>query len=154
MTGIIVLIVLGLFLFVVEFLLVPGITVAGIGGVACLIGGIFWAYSDHGNMVGHITLISTLAATFFTIAIALRAKTWKRFMLDTNVSGGIVILENEKLIKPGDSGTTISRLTPMGKVRVNNIVIEAKSTGAFIDPKTEIIVIKFEGSKIIVKPKN
>ena len=153
MTGVIILILIGLFLFVVEFLLVPGITIAGIGGVACLIGGIYWAYADYGNMVGHITLISTLAATFFTIAIALRSRTWSKFMLNTNVAGSIASSENEELIKPGDVGFTISRLSPVGKVRVNDVVLEARSTGSYIDPKTEIIVIRFEGSKVIVKPK-
>jgi membrane-bound ClpP family serine protease len=153
MTVVIILILIGLLLFLVEFLLIPGITVAGIGGVACLIGGIFWAYYDLGATVGHITLISTLAATFFTIAIALRAKTWKRFMLDTNISGSVAYAESEEQIKPGDSGVTISRLSPIGKARINNLVVEAKSTGEYIDPKTDIVVIRHEGSKVIVKLK-
>lgn len=153
MTGIIILILIGLFLFVVEFMLIPGITVAGIGGVACLIGGIFWAYTSQGATVGHITLISTLAATIFTVAIALRAKTWSRFMLNTNIDGSVASSESAENIKPGDVGVTISRLTPMGKARINDIVIEAKSTGAYIDPKTEIVVVRLEGSKAIVKPK-
>jgi membrane-bound ClpP family serine protease len=153
MTGIIILILIGLFLFVVEFLLIPGITVAGIAGVGCLIGGIFWAYSSHGNMVGHITLVSTIAITLFTIALALRSRTWNKFMLNTNIDGSVASDEATENIKQGDTGFTISRLTPMGKVRINDIVLEAKSTGEYIDPKTEISVIRFEGSKVIVKPK-
>jgi membrane-bound ClpP family serine protease len=153
MTGIIILILIGLFLFVVEFLLIPGITVAGIGGVACLIGGIFWAYTGHGSTVGHITLLSTLAATAFTVALALRAKTWKYFMLDTNIDGSVDSGEIEDHVKPGDIGITLSRLNPMGKARINNIVLEATSTGPIIDQKVEIVVVRMEGSKVIVKPK-
>jgi membrane-bound ClpP family serine protease len=153
MSGIIVLILIGLFLFVVEFLLIPGITVAGIGGVACLIGGIFWAYSGHGSTVGHITLISTLAATVFTVAFALRAKTWKYFMLDTNIDGSVDSGEIEDHVKPGDEGISLSRLNPMGKARINDIVLEATSTGPIIDQKVEIVVVRMEGSKVIVKPK-
>ena len=152
MTGVIILILIGLFLFVVEFLLIPGITVAGIGGVACLIGGIFWAYGGYGNVAGNITLLSTLVATLITVAFTLRAKTWNKFMLKTNVEGTISSNDAEK-IKPGDEGITVSRLTPMGKVRINGIVLEARSTGTFIDPKVPIIVIRFDGSVVIVKPK-
>lgn len=153
MTGVIILIILGLFLFIVEFLLIPGVTIAGIGGLACLIGGVFWAYTAHGNMVGHITLISTVALTVFTVILALRSKTWKHFMLNTNIDSTVASVEAETTIHPGDMGVTISRLTPMGKARINDIIIEAKSTGEFIDPKTNVVVIRLEGSKVIVKPK-
>ncbi len=153
MAGVIILIIIGLFLFIVEFLLVPGVTVAGIGGIACLVGGIYWAYDVYGSTVGHITLASTIIATIFTITFALRSRTWKRFMLNTNVAGSIKSDENEEKIKPGDVGVCISRLSPIGKIRVNDIVLEAKSTGSYIDPKTEVTIIKFEGSKVIVKPK-
>ncbi len=153
MTGIIILIILGLFLFVVEFLLVPGVTVAGIGGLACLVGGVFWAYSSHGNMVGHITLITTVGVTLLTVVLALRSRTWKNFMLNTNIAGSIASEENTTNIKPGDEGVSISRLAPMGKARINGLVLEAQSTGEYIDPRTKVIVIRFEGSKVIVKPK-
>lgn len=153
MTGVIVLIIIGLFLFVVEFLLIPGITVAGIGGVVCLTGGIFWAYSGYGNTVGNITLISTFAATVITIAFALRPKTWSKFMLNTNVEGSVAS-DDLAQIKPGDEGVSVSRLTPMGKVRINEVVLEARSTGNYIDQKTPIVVIRLEGSVAIVKLKN
>jgi len=154
MTLIIFLILVGLFLFVVEFLLIPGITIAGIGGVGFLIAGIILAYTGHGNTAGHITLISTIVATAFTVAMALRSKTWNRFMLNTNVESSVDNPTSNESIKAGDVGTTISRLTPMGKARINDIVVEAKSTGAYIDQKTEVEVIRIEGSKVIVKPKN
>jgi membrane-bound ClpP family serine protease len=153
MTGVIVLIVLGLFLFIVEFLLIPGVTIAGIGGLACLIGGVALAYSTQGSMVGHITLLSTFAITLFTIVFALRSNTWKRFMLNTNIEGSVASVEAEEGIKPGDVGVAISRLSPMGKARINDIIVEAKSTGEYIDQKTEVVVIRLEGSKAIVKPK-
>ncbi len=74
-------------------------------------------------------------------------------MLDTNITGSVASAESEEQIKPGDTGVTISRLSPIGKARINNLVVEAKSTGEYIDPKTDIVVIRHEGSKVIVKPK-
>jgi membrane-bound ClpP family serine protease len=152
--GIIVaLILLGLFLIVVEIFLIPGITLAGIGGLGCLVGGVIYAYSNYGNTVGHITLISTIALTAFTLAFSLRSKTWKFFMLNTNIEGNVTTEVLADKIQPGDSGLTISRLTPMGKVRINQLVLEAKSEGTYIDQKTEIVVVRFDGPRVIVKPK-
>lgn len=153
MTGIIVLIIIGLFLFLVEFLLIPGITIAGIAGVGFLIVGIVLAYTGHGNTAGHITLLSTVIATIFTVAMSLRAKTWSRFMLNTNVDSSVDNPLSNQSVKPGDTGIAISRISPMGKVRINDVVVEAKSTGAYIDQKAEVEVVKIEGSKVIVKPK-
>ncbi len=152
MTAIIILILVGLLLFAVEFLLIPGITIAGIGAVGCLIGAVYWAYAEHGTSVGSIVLISTLVLTLATIVFSLRAKTWKRFMLNTNVEGNVVSDELDQ-IQPGDQGITVSRLTPMGKAKIKDIILEAKSTGTYIDQKTPIEVIRMEGSVAIVKPK-
>jgi membrane-bound ClpP family serine protease len=39
----------------------------------------------------------------------------------------------------------------MGKVRVNGITIEAKTTGDFIDENTEIEVVKVLFNQVVVK---
>ncbi|MDD2548918.1 MAG: NfeD family protein [Bacteroidales bacterium] len=154
MTGFIILILVGLFLFVVEFLLIPGVTVAGIGGLASLVGGVFWAYHSFGNTVGHITLFSTVFLTLLTVTLALRSKTWKKFMLNTNIEGSVGDNNEDLGINPGDEGISVSRLSPMGKVRINDKVIEAKSLGEYIDSREDIIVIRIEGAVAIVKLKN
>ncbi len=153
MTGIIVLIIIGLLLILVEFLLIPGITIAGLGGVAFISGGIIWAYVGYGSTVGHIVLASSLFSTVLLIFLALRSNTWKRFMLTTNIDSSVEDSADEEFIKPHDTGVTISRLAPIGKARINNMVVEAKSTGEYIEEKSEIEVIRIEGSKVIVKPK-
>lgn len=152
-TAIILLILFGIFLFLVEFLIVPGITVAGIGG-AILIGiGIYLAFQFHGAQTGGLILAGTAVAIIITLAISLRSGTWRKLMLNTNVEGNTYNQESA-VIKPGDTGKTITRLNPIGKAMVNDIVVEAKSTGAYINEKTEIVVVKAEGSKFIVKPKS
>jgi membrane-bound ClpP family serine protease len=55
-------------------------------------------------------------------------------------------------IHVGDTGKTIGRLAPSGKVKVNGEVIEAQSTGGFVDHNTEIKVLKILTNKIIVEP--
>lgn len=152
MTVIIILIVLGILLFVIEFLLVPGVTVAGIGGLILTVFGVYKAFNDFGASTGVWVLIGTLMLSVFVIVMSLRARTWDRLMLKTNVDGTVDSASVEDQIKSGDQGTTLTRLAPMGKVQVNNIVREAKSTEGFIDEHTDIEVVAVEGTRISVKP--
>jgi membrane-bound ClpP family serine protease len=99
-------------------------------------------------------VLGTVVATVLTLVFALRSKTWRRFKLNASISSTVEGRIEEGQIKPGDSGIAISRLAPMGKARINEMVVEAKSQGDFIDQKSEIVVVKIEDNKVIVKPKN
>ncbi|NOY35992.1 MAG: hypothetical protein GXO83_00275 [Chlorobi bacterium] len=151
---IILLIFLGIVLFLIEFLLVPGITVAGIGGGILLIGSIIMAYHYHGATVGNYVLLGTLVLSFITLYFALKSKTWKSIMLKTTVDGKVNVIADEKHnLKPGDTGETVSRLNPIGKVRIDGFFYEAKSLDKYIDQHTMVEVVKVLPSQIIVKPK-
>ena len=153
MTVIIILIVLGILLFVIEFLLVPGVTIAGIGGLILTVFGVYKAFNDYGSSVGVWVLIGTVLLSVFVIAMSLRARTWSRLMLKTNVEGTVDKDLTEDQVKPGDSGKTLTRLAPMGKILVNDLVREAKSTEGYIDEHSEIEIVSIEGTRINVRPK-
>jgi membrane-bound ClpP family serine protease len=87
----------------------------------------------------------------FVIAMSLRARTWSRLMLNTNVKGTVDHDITEEQIKAGDRGTTLTRLAPMGKIKVNGIVREAKSLEGYIDEHSNIEVVVIEGTRISVK---
>ncbi len=150
MTGIILLILLGIFLFLVEFLLVPGITIAGIGGLALTVFGVYKAYADFGPQTGVWVLGGTAVLSIIVIAFSLRAKTWRRLMLNTSSQGSVKDRE-EDIISKGDRGTTLTRLNPMGKISVNDEVREAKSVEGYIDAHKSIEIVKIEGKVIFVK---
>ena len=152
MTVVIILIVLGIFLFVIEFLLVPGVTIAGIGGLVLTVFGVYKAFSDFGSTTGIWVLIGTLMISVFVIAMSLRARTWNRLMLKTKVDGTVDSDITEDQIKAGDLGASRTRLAPMGKIEVNGIVREAKSIEGYIDEHTDIVVVSVEGTRISVKP--
>jgi membrane-bound ClpP family serine protease len=84
--------------------------------------------------------------------MSLRARTWNRLMLKTNINGTVDSDLTEDQIKVGDQGSTLTRLAPMGKVIVNELVREAKSTEGYIDQHTEIEVVSVRGTRISVKP--
>lgn len=151
MTVVIILIVLGILLFVIEFLLVPGVTIAGIGGLVLTVLGVYKAFSDFGASTGIWVLIGTLMLSVFVIAMSLRARTWSRLMLKTNIEGTVDQSITEDQIKAGDSGTALTRLAPMGKIEINGIVREAKSLEGYIDERSNIEVVSVEGTRISVK---
>jgi len=152
MAVIIILIVLGILLFVIEFLLVPGVTIAGIGGLVLTVFGVYKAFNDFGSTVGAWVLIGTILLSVFVIVMSLRARTWNRLMLKTDVKGTVDKDLTDEQVKPGDSGTTLTRLAPMGKILVNDLVREAKSTEGYIDEHTDIKIVSIEGTRISVKP--
>jgi membrane-bound ClpP family serine protease len=152
MTIVIILILLGILLFVIEFLLVPGVTIAGIGGLVLTVFGVYKAFNDFGTTTGVWVLMGTLLLSVFVIAMSLRARTWNRLMLKTEIDGTVDTAPTADQIKAGDRGKTVTRLAPMGKVVVNGIVREAKSNEGFLDEHTDIEVVAVEGTRISVKP--
>ena len=154
-TLIIILILLGVLLFIIEFLLVPGITVAGIGGAILIVGGVIMAYHHHGSTIGNFTLLGTALISFLTVFIVLKSGTWKNIMLKKDISGKVNVVDQTGAeVKIGDMGKTITRLNPIGKVVNNGNYFEAQSLNKYIDQKTDIEVIKVLSNKLVVKLKN
>ena len=150
--AIILLILLGIFLFIVEFLLIPGVTIAGIGGAIVMAAAVYFAYSQHGSTVGNYTLVGTLVLTVGIGAYVLRAKTWKRLMLNKDLDGKVEVGLEEDRVKVGDRGESVTRMAPIGKVMINGLAVEGKSQWGFLDPHTPVEVIKVLKTQVIVKP--
>ena len=153
MTIIILLILTGLLLLILEFFVFPGITIAGIGGFILIGSAIFMTYNSFGPTTGHIVLSATLVVSVLALILAFRSKTWDRLMLKTQITESIESFEEES-IKPGDQGVTITRLNPMGRVRINEINVEARCPDSFVDPQVKIEVLKVFKTYVIVKPVN
>lgn len=150
---IILLILLGLVLLLIEFAVLPGVTIAGIGGFLLLAASVYIAFSEIGRAAGFITLVIVLILAPAMVYYFFQSKSGKKMILEKNIEGKIELINSEN-IKVGDTGKSIGRLAPSGKVRINNEVVEAQSTGAFIDHNTEIRVLKIHSNKIIVEPIN
>jgi membrane-bound ClpP family serine protease len=148
---IILLIVIGILLFLVEFLLVPGVTIAGIAGFILIVGAIFFGYKSLGTPEGHYILAGTAVVSLVAIWFSLRSRTWKKLMLDSRIEGKVSSYAEEK-VKVGDEGKTITRLNPMGKVLINGEMLEAKSTGPYIEQQKKIKVVNIKDYRVVVKP--
>lgn len=153
LTVIAVLIVVGLLFLLLEILVVPGTTVVGITGFILIAVGIWQSYAVYGASTGHFVLLISFVLTAIALALALRSKTWKRVMLDTEIDGKANTFPEES-VKVGDTGKAISRIVPIGKALINDQYYEVKSDGEFIDQGTDLIVTKVDRNKIYVKSNN
>jgi membrane-bound ClpP family serine protease len=147
-----VLLLIGFLFLVLEILVIPGTGVAGIIGFV-LIGIAVWqSYAYYGATTGHLILGLSIVLTFVTLAVSLRAKTWRRVALNSSISSRVNVIADID-VKAGDTGEAISRLAPGGKALINGNYYEVSSIDEFIDQGTEITVVKVINNKIKVKRK-
>ena len=148
---IITLILVGLVLIFAEILLVPGVGIAGVLGLLSMGGSCYYAFYEYGNTAGAIvTAVNAVLITALTIWV-LRAKTWKRMSLETNIDSKAV---EGVFLSVGDQGKTLTRLAPMGSVRFGDNVVEVKALEGMLDPGVDVEVVLIEDNKIYVKPIN
>lgn len=149
---IILFILLGFILLLVEFFIIPGITIAGIGALLLLGGGIFCGYYFHGVAIGNYIFFGTGIGMISFFVIALKRKTWQRFGLKSEIESKVRTLE-EGVINVGDTGETVSRLAPIGKAMIREVLYEVRSEGIYIDAHKEVNIIRIIGNKIFVELK-
>ena len=90
---IILLLILGVVLILLEFFVLPGITVAGIVGAVMMLGGIYLSYHHYGSMIGHLTVIGSVIFSLLALWLALKSGTWNRIMLKTEIDSKVEKLE-------------------------------------------------------------
>ncbi|GHU09640.1 hypothetical protein FACS189431_8010 [Alphaproteobacteria bacterium] len=111
-------------------------------------GGVVYAYTVD-TTIGHITLISSTVAFGIAFAWLLRSKSFSKVALNTDIDSKLTS-SRDLGIQPGDEGISLSRLAPIGKAKFNDIVVEAKSIGDFIDENTLIVVLRVDGYNVVV----
>jgi membrane-bound ClpP family serine protease len=147
------LIILGIVLLLIEFTILPGITIAGIGGFLLFVYSIYLSFTTYGNLVGFLTLAFILIISPILVLMLFKGKAGKVMVLNTVISGVANEIDEQK-VKVGDIGVTIGRLAPMGKIKVNDEIIEVRSTGIFVNPGEKVKIIQIEKSLITVEPLN
>lgn len=145
------LIIVAIVLVLLEIFLLPGITIAGVGGALFAIGGVIYAYSVS-PLTGHITLAAAVVSFGVAFAWLLRSKSFSKVALHTDVDSKLTS-SRELGIEVGDEGITLSRLAPIGKARIKEITVEAKSIGDFIDENSPVVVVRVDGYNVIVTTK-
>ncbi len=144
------LIAAGLFLLVLEVLVIPGVGVVGFFGFGLIVYSLWTSFAVHGTAAGLVTTVATFFASAMVIWLSLRSKTWRRISLETDIKAKANVNDPVGL-STGDKGTTVGRIAPMGKALINGKYYEVKSGGAFIDQGREVIVTRIDGNQVYVK---
>lgn len=145
------LIILGALLLVAEIILLPGLTISGIGGFIAYGVAIYLGFNYYGTTGGLIVIGVIIVLSVLAILLSLRAKTWQRLSLKHSIDSTSQ-QQPEVTVQVGERGVAVTRLAPMGKVTINNQTYEAKSLGdVYVDERSEIEVTGFENFNVIVK---
>ncbi len=151
-TVIIVLLLLGMLFLLLEILVFPGTSVAGILGFALIVIAVWQTYATHGSTAGHFTLAGTAVLSIVSVYFALKSNTWKKAALNAEIDSRVNLIDEK--IKPGQEGRSVSRLAPLGKALINDEYFEVRSESSFVDPDVDIVITRIEDNKIYVKPKD
>lgn len=149
-TIVLVLLLVGIIFLLLELFLIPGLSLAGIAGTISMGAAVYYAYSQIGSTAGHLTLVGGLILSGISVWIFLKSKTLEKMSLKTEIDGKVDPLAEVK-VAAGDKGTTVSRLAPMGRVKINGFVIEAKTNDDFVDEGVEIRVIEVLNTNVLVE---
>jgi membrane-bound ClpP family serine protease len=149
--AVIILILIGIILLLLEFLVIPGTSIAAIGGIIFMGAGVYMAYETFGSVAGNWVLAGSLVFFLISFIWAIRSGTWKKFGLKANIDGVISQTEIADEVKKDDQGVSVSRLNPMGRVKINSKYYEAQSYEGYVDENTPVKVVKVDFNKIIVK---
>ncbi len=146
---IIVLALAAVFLFILEVFFLPGITIAGFGGLLFGAGAVYEAYIMMGMTAAVITLLGIGFLFVICFILFLKSGTWNKIALKTDINSKVE--NNISKINVGDTGKTITRLGPIGHAVINGVTIEAKAEDEIIDAGDEIVVTELHASNITVK---
>ncbi len=131
---IIALIVVGVLLLVAELVLLPGISVAGIGAFIAFLAAAFYGFMQYGVMGGALILATIVILCVIAVVVSLRANTWRRFSLKATVDSTSTPTPEQQDIHVGQRGETLTRLAPMGKVRTRRSDHRSKIRGRLHRP--------------------
>ncbi|MEW6524472.1 MAG: NfeD family protein [Bacillota bacterium] len=151
---VVLLFVLGLVFLSVEAFM-PGFGVFGLGGILAMILSIY--FTIGGNIEAArtlaLSLVSTVLLTVGFIYLAARRGWLRRFALPaalTTASGFVGTAPNTALL--GKLGVTVTPLRPAGVARIEEERYDVVSEGRFIPAHTDIVVVRIEGRRTVVRP--
>ena len=147
-TLLIIVLVLGVLLFALEIVALPG-GIAGAFGLLLTSFGVWQSYLIWGPTIGNTILCICAGIIIVLLAIFLKAKTWKRFSLDEE-SDSVVNQIDQVALAVGARGTTVARLAPTGKALFDGQLVEVHAINKFIDPDRPIEVVAVDGYRIDV----
>ncbi len=145
--------IIGLIFIILEFF-VPGGIIGSIGLIA-VIGSLFMA-ADNNTLIAVSLLIAVMVS--LTVSILLvkvfnkNMKFFKKMVLrdaTTTEEGYVSNVNRVELL--GKIGTALTPLRPAGIAYIDDERVDVVTEGSFIDQDSDVVVVKVEGSRIVVR---
>ena len=161
--------VLGLFLVILELFFFPGVFVVGLSGVLLMLWSILmglvdmdptlpvWQIPSAGNFKYPLqvlmTAVSGSAVLIFILSAFLPKTRIFHQLISETTSGEQSILSREQDEKSlmGSTGHTLSTLSPGGKARFGNAVMDVMAEGIMVEAGAKVRVIGFSAHVAIVE---
>lgn len=166
--GELLLLVLGLSLIAAEIFLFPGFGIAGLGGILCLIVGLYLTFTnftipqyewEFERMYDALYSMSLAIVAFLILAVL----SW-RYMPRSRILNSILVLgdsqqtqagyvvqtDEEEESAIGLTGVAVTALRPAGKGRFGAKTYQIVSRGEFLDAGTPIRIVQVEGNRYVV----
>ena len=148
-----VLFITGLILLVIEGI-VPGFGLPGISGIILILVGTVLAMNSLGMAIMSlsIAIIITTIVSIVLFKLGFRSQILNKIVLNSRTEsdrGFVSSTPKNDLL--GKEGIALSGLRPTGFIDIDGQRLDALSEGGFISKDEKVLVVKVEGSKIIVR---
>ncbi len=143
----------GVVLLIVE-VFVPSFGIFGIAGIISVVAGVVLAAYDTEQAMLSLAIASVLAIVIIVLVSKYfrHRGIWNKFVLldQTSRETGYDSQASKQYLM-GKTGTTVTPLRPSGTADIDDDRIDVVSNGGFIAINREIIVIKIEGTRVVVR---
>ncbi|PJA96881.1 MAG: peptidase [Ignavibacteriales bacterium CG_4_9_14_3_um_filter_34_10] len=160
----ILLFVIGFIMLIVEIFVIPGFGFVGVGGIIMMIAGLFLglisdfpviSWIDISNAIIQLALTFVFTGIFISFILKFLPKTeiFSKLVLSKMIDSTSGYISNEPQISElvGKKGKTLTDLRPSGTAQINNDKIDVVSESEFVLKNSSIVVVKVEGSKVVVR---
>jgi membrane-bound serine protease (ClpP class) len=167
--------VVGLLFIGAELFLIPGVGVAGVGGVTLVLGSLIMASrrflipenSEQLTGLGYDILTVVGAFAGFVLALVflsnyigdipgLSRLTLKPPVLADATTGGAgevdTGLPGWQQVDVGAEGQAVSPLRPSGKMQIGDTMVDVVTEGEFVEAGSRVQVIAKQGTRVVVRP--
>lgn len=146
---------IGIILLLIE-VFIPGFGVFGVAGIGAIFASIVMASDSLYEALISIFISSVVTAIVIALIIKYLPKRnlSRTLFLGTNLDkerGFVSSKEAPEYI--GREAITLSFLRPSGKIEIDGQMLDAVSEGRYIEKDKTVVVLKVEGSRLIVKEK-
>lgn len=146
------LILAAVILFLAELFLFPGISLAGLGALACIVYANYYAFTTLGAVSGSVVIIVSALACTGSLIWFMRSKTLDKISLKKKIDSQVPNYSGE--VSVGDKGICTTRLAQIGYADFNGKIIEVRSIDGFTDEHTPIVVKRITDGIVLVEKMN